>query len=903
MKESFNCSIKTSNLSTIALIFMASVMLLPNSLQAKGKKKTDPYYTIPTIFQPSPSSIGKTWNIKNFGPVGIGIDLVRPGMTMKIKNIEKGSPADKTGKLKKGQIIESINGTVLKDRDPREILGDIITEAEAKDGKINLKIKGVGNVLVQIPVMGSYSKTWPVNCAKSDKIVRELADFLGKQEKPRWGSVLFLLSTGEQKDLEVVKKWMKDIKPQGMNWSIGYNGIGVCEYYLRTGDKSVLPAIKEMSETLKKNMYNGGWSGRGQPANFTYSTGTGQVHASGVNCVTFLLMARLCGVDVDEYTLQRSLKAFYRFAGHGNVAYGDGLPEGGFRDNGKTAAMAVGMAAAALLDPKGEQSIYAQTRDNSGMKSFYATNWFHAAHTGGGMGEIWHNAAMSMLKDKRPTPYRSFLDTRRWVMELSRRYDGSIGIAGMTDRYDKSASEHERAWGNFFALTYTIPRKKLQIFGAPRSPYAKTHKLPDRPWGNETDDIFQSPYPAKHPSISMQDILNEKVETDASLPVLKRISDPKVSDDTLMKYLHHPDFGLRSAAMRAVVNLERYHLVLPMLKSSDPRLRHNGVLAITGMFKGKGMPNDKITPQMWSCIEKMVEDPNESWWVVQDAVLALGKKDKQTIAKHRDRLLKLLDYDSIWIQTAAVKTLSKIAAEPAHYQVVIPPVLKTIYGFWNDSASYQTTRAIADAMKSAKPEIQKFAEPYLKKVFRKITPQKFVARGGASQPSAVSAVKSRIGGIIKELPGGSEFIKTQPKYTLAYKRSGNKKDMYTFSKFVPNNKLLGTWDWAVWPTPKTEKDIVPVVTKWVKNWKKKGKKEKPKSTITFKKNGQLKSKQFRGYFWSGDMLINMNGNEARKMKLINVEGVDVLVIENGGFSDSSHPKDWECGYSGYVRRK
>ena len=62
---------------------------------------------------PPPSSTGKTWNVKNFGPVGIGINLIRPGMTMQIANVEKGSPAEKTGKLKKGQIIESINATPL----------------------------------------------------------------------------------------------------------------------------------------------------------------------------------------------------------------------------------------------------------------------------------------------------------------------------------------------------------------------------------------------------------------------------------------------------------------------------------------------------------------------------------------------------------------------------------------------------------------------------------------------------------------------------------------------------------------------------------------------------------------------------------------------------------------------
>jgi hypothetical protein len=336
------------------------------------------YYTPATtpIFNPFPNVTDKKrWLVRNLGPVGIGIMLVRPGMTMQINNVEIGSPAEATGKLQKGQIIESINGKVLKEVDPRIILGDIVTEAEAKDGTVVLKIQGAGDVTVGIPVMGSYSKTWPVNCPKSDKIVRNLADLIAKQDQPKWGSVIFLLSTGEEKDLDVVKRWMKGIKNYaGMNWDRGYKGPGLCEYYLRTGDQSVLPVIKQMTEELRVNMFSGGWSGRAGPAAFTYSVGTGQVHASGVNCMSFLLMAKLCGVEVDKYMFDETFSQFYRFAGHGNVAYGNTLPEGGFRDNGKTSGLAFGLGAAAMVDPAGEDSVYAKARDNSATKAFYATN-------------------------------------------------------------------------------------------------------------------------------------------------------------------------------------------------------------------------------------------------------------------------------------------------------------------------------------------------------------------------------------------------------------------------------------------------------------------------------------------------------------------------------------------------
>ena len=61
-----------------------------------------------------------------------------------------------------------------------------------------VRYRGIHETEILSAVMGRYSPTWPVNCAKSDKIVRNLADLLAELEKPSWGAVLFLLSTGEQ---------------------------------------------------------------------------------------------------------------------------------------------------------------------------------------------------------------------------------------------------------------------------------------------------------------------------------------------------------------------------------------------------------------------------------------------------------------------------------------------------------------------------------------------------------------------------------------------------------------------------------------------------------------------------------------------------------------------------------
>jgi hypothetical protein len=319
------------------------------------------YYKDWPLFSTYARETERTQPIEHFGPVGIGIELLLPPFQMKVSRIDKGSPAEASGKLKVGQMIESINGQTLKDIDPRIILGGIITKAEATDGLVKFMVKEnpdakAGEVVVNIPVLGAYSKTWPLNCPKSDKIVRNQADFLARSGLNHATGIeglglLYLLSTGEEKDLDVARKWIKELVEKSRNttkletipWYAGYAGIGLCEYYLRTGDASILPVIELNADYLRRNMYNGGWNQRGG-VNFGY----GHLNAAGVPSTTFLLLARECGAKVDEYTLQTALKHFYRFAGHGNVAYGDALPETGFVDNGKTGKLAFMMAAAAL---------------------------------------------------------------------------------------------------------------------------------------------------------------------------------------------------------------------------------------------------------------------------------------------------------------------------------------------------------------------------------------------------------------------------------------------------------------------------------------------------------------------------------------------------------------------------
>ncbi|MBT8037795.1 MAG: PDZ domain-containing protein [Verrucomicrobiae bacterium] len=758
----------------------------------------DSYYADYPVFHWYPQENSKKpQSVYRFGPVGIGIDLTLPAFGMKVKNVEPGSPADATGKLKAGQIIETINGQPLKDIDPRVLLGNIITKTEATDGKVTLVVKdnpkaSAQQVLIQIPVLGAYSKTWPLNCPKSDKIVRAEADYLAKNGNPLGGlshdqGLLFLLSTGEEKDLQVARNWVqqaiektKDKELDSMiPWAIGYGAPGYCEYYLRTGDKSVLPLIKKIADQAARLMYNGGWNQRTK-VNFKY----GHMNAAGVHCTKFLLLAKECGVDVDEYTLQTSLKHFFRYVGRGNVPYGDGMPESGFVDNGKVGGLAFAMAAAASLTPDGEKSVYSKARDISATKSFYSTSWMLHGHTGGGIGEIWRSSAIALMHEKKPTKFREFVDNRTWHLDLSRRFDGSICILRDTDY---SRGYDIPFWGSGYAMTYTVPRKTLRMTGAPPSKYSVKYQLPVRPWGNEADDVFYSLKPAPTPSGKVVDVDAERLKTDASWPILRKVNQPDVTDETLLMYCGHPEYNVRQATAKAIRNLERDSLIPTLLNHQDPRVRQTGLMVICIDTFGKTtIPTERITSQMFDRMTEMIADPNESWWVIENAMMGLSLAKPEQIAPSIDILLKWMALDDWWMQRAAMSALAPLASDPKYCAKIVPAIANlatknTVGG------AVEPLKKIVASLSKGSPEVKKIAKESFAKAYQNF-PLNLTAPGGADMQNVIPHLHGDLATAVTNFPGGFDELyqisrKIMPNEALPYKHLYFKTD---FEKFGPD---------------------------------------------------------------------------------------------------------------------
>lgn len=667
-----------------SLALLVAVTLCFTTFAAANKS----FYKRPPVLTTRPPADAREVHIGNFGPTGLNVKLVQPAWTIQVTGIQGDSPAE--DKLKKDQLIISINGREIDDIDPRMVLGQILAEAEATDGVLNCRVKDgpdaqAQTVTIKIPVLGPWNDTWPLNCGKTNKIVRANADYITRQVKASVDSftkhnlynglaILTLLSTGEKQDLDVVRaiyrNRMKDFDRTDTGshtWHNGYQGIAVCEYYLRTGDKSVMPLINAICESARKYQVQGGWTHWAKGVNPQY-TGGGLMNAAGTQLLTALLLAEQCGAKVDEATLHNAVRFFYRFAGHGSNPYGDHRPEDGYvSENGKTEMLAIAMGAAARAK-NGDN--YARARDKCALRAVYGYPMMLRGHTGGGFGELWRGIAAAHLIAKKPELYRNMMDVRKWFYDLSFRCDGAFGISGGA-RYDQIK------YGYGMALALTAPRKTLQITGAPRSQYAHSFTLPDRPWGRKADLTFFA--------IEGGSQYGKRQE-----PPHVELATIKDADKArLEKLAYHPEQAFREKTADTIREKEFFGLIEKLLRSDDPRARHTACLAINrfnswrlrfskGVRSAYSINPDNFSQDMLNSLLGMIQDPDEALWTVDAAFIALTLAQPEQTLKNLDAIRPWLEHQEWWLNEAAVMALAPALRDAEGAQKVLPTIVDAV---------------------------------------------------------------------------------------------------------------------------------------------------------------------------------------------------------------------------------
>ena len=110
-----------------------------------------------------------------------------------ITKVEKGSPAD--GVLAVGDVILGVGGKPFS-FDPRTEIGKALTlaESEAGNGNLSLTRLRAGNsteVVLKLPVLGTYSATAPYDCPKSKRILeRGCRDLAKRMAEPSYAERL-----------------------------------------------------------------------------------------------------------------------------------------------------------------------------------------------------------------------------------------------------------------------------------------------------------------------------------------------------------------------------------------------------------------------------------------------------------------------------------------------------------------------------------------------------------------------------------------------------------------------------------------------------------------------------------------------------------------------------------------
>jgi len=400
------------------------------------------------------------------------------GREVVVREVEGGSPAD--GVLRPGDVVLKANGHGLG-ADPRMGLGHAITESEAGDGKLRLRVYRDGrelDVAVQLRPLGPYARTWPFDCKKSRKLLDIFCDHLASIQQPDGGyrfrtpgaaNALVLLANPEPKYVENCRRFaygcVRDKANMGGlgTWPTSYTGIYLAEYYLVTGDRQVLPELERVCRILAEGQQPCGSWGHGATINRYYAVG-GLLNQCGLTAWLALVLGRECGVKVDPQALDRAARFFRRFADRGNVPYGDHRPWDGRTGNGKDAIAAVTFD---LLGDGATSRIFADQ-----IAAYYPHR--ELGHTGPYFGILW--GPLGALRASRREDFRRFLDYWTWYYDLARSWEGG-GLLLLGDTYLKRGF---RFCTGAIAMPCALStgQQRLRIMGAPKSVFAAGQRSP-----------------------------------------------------------------------------------------------------------------------------------------------------------------------------------------------------------------------------------------------------------------------------------------------------------------------------------------------------------------------------------------------------------------------------------------
>ena len=454
---------------------LAIHLLLPCSLSLLGAgPKESPKVPDFTKGDAIPKNAKHDWNLGATGLRGwMYCDklVTSDARQIAITKVEPKSPAD--GVIAVGDVILGVGGKAFS-HDPRTEMGLALTaaETEAGGGKLTLTRWRAGKteeVVLKLPVIGSYSPTAPFDCPKSKRILEQgckaiaarmgAAGYGNQDPIPRSLNALALLASGDAAYLPLVKKEAESAAAYSatsmQTWHYGYVMIFLGEYVSATGDQSVLPGLKRLAlESANGQSAVGSW-GHGFARPDGRLRGYGMMNSPGVPLTIGLVLARHAGIKEPavDLAIERSARLLRFYIGKGAIPYGDHHPWiQNHDDNGKC-----GMAAVLfdlLGEPKGAEFFSRMSLASHGSER-------DTGHTGNFFNMLW-----AMLGVARSGPQATgawMQEFGAWYFDLARRWDGSFLHQGPPENGNDSYAGWDCTGA--YVLACAMPLKKLHLTG------------------------------------------------------------------------------------------------------------------------------------------------------------------------------------------------------------------------------------------------------------------------------------------------------------------------------------------------------------------------------------------------------------------------------------------------------
>ncbi|WP_158279859.1 Ig-like domain-containing protein [Coraliomargarita sinensis] len=476
--------------------------------------------------------------------------------------VDAGSPAD--GILAVGDVILGADGTgaspVSFTSDARKALAYAIDDAEGNNPAVLKLLRWRSGVTTEVSITleylgGSYSATAPYNCLKSAAILEKGIEYImNNVTDTGYGgfapTVLLAANDpanpdnaarqaraqAEAYELNLTQDEIDDMESNdltrsiGKPWNIGPALITQAEYYLQTGDSTVLPSIRARAVQIANAQSMFGTMGHhyslpgpNGELNQAYGIGYGPVNNAGMPCFLGLILAEKCGLT-DQRILDgiaRAAKYFQYYADLGTVPYGENKETGSIANNGKS-----GLNAIAL----GMLSGYEHQAKYFSKMSVFGASERDGGHTGPFFNHLWTPLGANFGGQDALVNY---FQTTSWLYDLQRRWDGDFVYhpyyqnGGISDNWGQG---HKPSWTTL--LTYAAPLKQIHITGKSAAAaqvldatdiahidFAKTYDPTTRTTTELIEDL-KSPLPQLHWSASSEIGTNRTADHATILPTL-----------------------------------------------------------------------------------------------------------------------------------------------------------------------------------------------------------------------------------------------------------------------------------------------------------------------------------------------------------------------------------------------